>query len=122
MEKEINIIENVIEAISILNKTDDYLEGLNDKLSECDLVTSDLEHIIENNDLRNINLTVLFNEFQSNLLKRRKIKNDLALNIYLKNNRQKLQEKTNREFLIQGLKKIEEQTGDSKNYKNRKIN
>lgn len=121
MEKEINIIENVIEAISILNKTDDYLEGLNDKLSECDLVTSDLEHIIENNDLRNINLTVLFNEFQSNLLKRRKIKNNLALNIYLKNNRQKLQEKTNREFLIQGLKKIEEQTGDSKNYKNRKI-
>lgn len=121
MEKEINVIENIIQAVSILNKTDDYLEILSDKLSECDLITSDLEHIIENSNLQSINLPVLFNELQKNLLKRRKIKNDLALNIYLKNNRQKLQEKTNREFLIQGLRKIEEQTSDSKTYKNRKI-
>ena len=47
MENSINIIDNLIEAISILNKTDEYLENLGDRLSECDQLKSDFEHIIE---------------------------------------------------------------------------
>ena len=121
MENSINIIDNLIEAISILNKTDEYLENLGDRLSECDQLKSDFEHIIENSNLQDVNLQFLFNEFQKDLLDRRKIKNDIALNTYLKKNSNKLQEKANRAFLIQGLKNVEKQTSDSTDYKNRII-
>lgn len=49
MEGEnINIIDNIIQAVSILNKTDEYLESLTNRLSECDSLVSDYEHFIEN--------------------------------------------------------------------------
>lgn len=119
MKTDIDVIDNIIQAISILNKTDEYLEGLTCKLSECDQMKSDFEHIVENNKCENINLQLFFNEFQKCLLNRRKVKKDLALNNYYKNNISKLREKSNREFLIQGLKSIDNEKSDSNDYQNR---
>lgn len=118
MKTDIDVIDNIVQAISILNKTDEYLEGLNCKLSECDQMKSDFEHIVENNKCENINLQLFFNEFQKCLLNRRKVKKDLSLSVYYKNNIAKLQEKDNREFLIQGLKNVDNKT-DSNDYQNR---
>ena len=118
MKTDIDVIDNIVQAISILNKTDEYLEGLACKLSECDQMKSDFEHIVENNKCESINLQLFFNEFQKCLLNRRKIKKDLSLSVYYKNNIAKLQEKNNREFLIQGLKNVNSKT-DSYDYKNR---
>ena len=118
MKADIDVIDNIIQAISILNKTDEYLEGLACKLSKCDQMKSDFEHIVENNKCESINLQLFFNEFQKCLLNRRKIKKDLSLSVYYKNNIAKLQEKNNREFLIQGLKNVDNKT-DSNDYQNR---
>ena len=118
MKTDIDVIDNIVQAISILNKTDEYLEGLACKLSECDQMKSDFEHIVENNKCESINLQLFFNEFQKCLLNRRKIKKDLSLSVYYKNNIAKLQEKNNREFLIQGLKNVDNKT-DSNDYQNR---
>lgn len=118
MKTDIDVIDNIVQAISILNKTDEYLEGLACKLSECDQMKSDFEHILENNKCENINLQLFFNEFQKCLLKRRKVKKDLSLSVYYKNNIAKLQEKDNREFLTQGLKNVDNKT-NSNDYQNR---
>ena len=40
-EENINIIENIIQAVSILNKTDEYLESLVTRLSECDSLSQE---------------------------------------------------------------------------------
>lgn len=104
--KEINVIDNIIQAISILNKTDDYLEKLVGNLSDCDKLNSDFEHIIENYDLEKIDLKKLYVQMQMNYNRRRKIKKDMQINIYYKNNIAKLGISTQREFLIQGLKNL----------------
>lgn len=105
MEGEINIIESFVQAISILNKTDEYLDSLVDRLSECDKLETDYRHFIELNDLENIDLNKLFLDIQLNLKKRRKIKQDLTLKTYIDNNLNKLSNKSYREFFIQGIKK-----------------
>ena len=54
--QDIDIIGNLIEAISILNKTDEYLENLVNMLSECDSLKSDYENLIENTPNEEVNL------------------------------------------------------------------
>ena len=41
-----DILDNLIQAVSILNKTEEYLESLPNRLSECDSIISDYEHFI----------------------------------------------------------------------------
>ncbi len=110
MEKE-NIIDGIIQAISILNKIDDYLDGLSTKLSECDSLISDYEHFIENTPIEEVNLEELYLNMQSNFAKRRIIKNNISLNSSYKNLTSKLNNSTNREFLIQNLKNIQAKLG-----------
>lgn len=86
MEGEnINIIENIIQAVSILNKTDEYLESLTTRLSECDSLISDYEHFIESTPLDEVNLEKLYQDMQSNFMKRRIIKNDMFIGNNYKN-------------------------------------
>lgn len=105
MEGEnINIIDNIIQAISILNKTNEYLESLTNRLSECDSLVSDYEHFIENTPIDEVDLKKLYQNMQDNFIKRRNIKNDMAINDNYKNLTARLNNITNREFLIQSLK------------------
>lgn len=106
-EENINIIENIIQAVSILNKTDEYLESLVTRLSECDSLISDYEHFIENTSIEEVNLKALYQDMQKNFMKRRIIKNNMAINGSYKNLVAKLNNSTNREFLIQSLKKTQ---------------
>ena len=71
MEGEINIIENLIQAVSILNKTDEYLDSLNDRLSEYDSLNSDFEHFIEFTPIEKVNLKELYTFMQQTYQKRR---------------------------------------------------
>ena len=106
IKEEINILDNIIQAVSILNKTEDYIEQLDDKLSEFDKLNSDFEHLIENADINNLNLKELYTKMQNLYLNRRKVKQDKSIGVYFKNNSGKLNISSNREMLIQGLKTI----------------
>lgn len=112
MEGEnINIIENIIQAVSILNKTDEYLESLTTRLSECDSLISDYEHFIESTPINEVNLEKLYQDMQNNFMKRRVIKNNMAINDNYKNLTSRLNNITNREFLIQNLKNTQSKIG-----------
>lgn len=112
MNKEnVNIIDNLIQAISILNKTDEYLEGLVDRLSECDSLISDYEHFIEGTPIDEVNLKELYLNMQENFKKRRIIKNDMTLRDNYKNLVTRLNNSTNREFLIQNMKTVQSKIG-----------
>lgn len=108
IKEEINILDNIIQAVSILNKTEEYIEQLDDKLSEFDKLNSDFEHLIENADINNVNLKELYTKMQKLYLSRRKVKQDKSIGVYFINNSLKLNIKTNREMLIQGLKNVTE--------------
>lgn len=121
MNGEISVVENIIHAISILNKTDEYLDSLNDRLSECDSLNSDLEHLIEFTPIEKVNLKELYSVMQKIYLKRRKIKNDMTINKIYKNNISKLQESGNMEILVQYMKTTENKN-DNLTYTNRILN
>lgn len=110
-EESINIIDNIIQTISILNKTDEYLESLTNRLSECDSLVSDYEHFIENTPIEEVNLEKLYQKMQENFIKRRNIKNDMAINDNYKNLTARLNNIANREFLIQNLKNVQSKLG-----------
>lgn len=112
MEGEnINIIDNIAQAISILNKTDKYLENLYDRLSKCDSLVSDYEHFIENTPIEEVNLQKLYQDMQNNFIIRRNIKNDIAINDNYKNLTSRLNNSINREFLLQNLKNAQSKLG-----------
>lgn len=111
VKEEINIIENLVQAVSILNKTDEYLESLDAGLSECDSLISDYEHFIENIDVDKVDLKQLFLDMQSNFEKRRIIKNNITLRDNYKNLSNRLNNSVNREFLIQNMKNSESKLG-----------
>lgn len=106
-----NIIENIIQAVSILNKTDEYLESLTTRLSECDSLVSDYEHFIESTPINEVNLEKLYQDMQNNFMKRRVIKNNIAINDNYKNLTSRLNNIANREFLIQNLKNTQSKIG-----------
>ena len=107
----IDVIGNIIQAVSILNKTDEYLESLTDRLSECDSLISDYEHFIEKTPLEEIDLQKLYSDMKSNFEKRRVIKNDMTISNNYKNMVSRFNNITNREFLIQSLKNIQSKLG-----------
>lgn len=112
MEGEnINIIENIIQAVSILNKTDEYLESLVVRLSKYDSLVSDYEHFIESTPINEVNLEKLYQDMQNNFMKRRVIKNNMAINDNYKNLTSRLNNIANREFLIQNLKNTQSKIG-----------
>lgn len=105
--EQANIIENLIQAVSILNKTDEYSNSLSDKLSECDKLETDFRHIIELKSVDEVNLKKLYLSMQDNFNKRRKIKKDMEISRSLTVNIGKLTNASNREILIQTLKNVE---------------
>lgn len=102
--EQLSIIECLITAISTLNKLDEYMESLDNKLSECDSLISDYEHFIENTPIEQINLEKLYLDMQNTFNKRRIIKNDIALKDNYKNLNGRLNNSTNREFLLHNMK------------------
>jgi len=106
-----DIVENLIQAVSILNKTEEYLESLPDRLSECDSLISDYEHLIENNDITEIDSKKLFAEMKAVLNKRRIVKNNLTLRDNYKNMVARLNNTTNREFFIHNMKTAQSKLG-----------
>ena len=111
MKGEINVIDNLIQAVSILNNMDQYLESLNDGLSECDSLISDYEHFIENTPIEQIDLKKLYTSMQEVFNKRRIIKDNITLRDNYKNLNGRLNNSANREILLQQMKNVQSKLG-----------
>lgn len=110
-EQNMNIIDDIIQAIALLNKTDEYLESLYDRLSKSYSLVSDYEHFIENTPVDEVNLKKLYKDMQSNFIKRRNIKNEITIKDKYEPLIANFNNKTNREFLIQSLKNVQSKLG-----------
>ena len=111
------MIEEIENAILVLNKIDEYFETLSSLISNNDLAISDLYHYIENNSLNSKSSYRMMKELKERLKERRRLKNEQAIMNVYNNQKQKLIELNNRKMLMVNLKK--EQKKLQTPYKNR---
>lgn len=111
------MIEEIKEAVSLLDKIDEYNEILPSLMSNNDLAISDLYHYIENNSLSSKSSYRMIKELKERLKERRKLKNQQAIMNVYNNQKQKLIELNNRKMLVVNLCK--EQKKLKTPYKNR---
>ena len=111
------MIDEMIDAITTLNKIDDDIDELPKQQSECDSKLSDLYHILENYKLDATQCCAFVKEMQKVCLERRKVKDNIEIGKVIKNNIAKLNNKDNRQFLINELKVREKRLNGE--YKNR---
>lgn len=83
MKEQINIVDNIIQAISILNKTEEYLGSLGNRLSECDNLNNAFYHFIEMTPIEKVNLEKLYLIMQENLKTRRQMIQELELKMVI---------------------------------------
>lgn len=102
---KIDVLKNIDEAVKLLNELDDYQDSLSDELSKQDLSLSDLYHFIEFNKMDSKACYRMVKELKRVLSKRRKIKNDMALLRTFESQKDRLQKKSNRDFLISNIHK-----------------
>lgn len=111
------MIEEIKEAVLLLNKIDEYIETLPTLMSNNDQAISDLYHYIENNTLNSKSSYRMIKELKERLKERRKLKNQQAIMNVYNNQKQKLVELNNRKMLVGNLCKEEKKLEAP--YKNR---
>ena len=112
-----NVIEELKEAVSIINKVDEYKDSLVDRLSEQDKKLSDLLHYIENNKLSTAQCYRIVKEIKKQREIRRKVKNDMNILSTYDKHINKLLNKNNRSMLLAELYKVDKRL--QAEYKNR---
>ena len=106
---EIDVKETVIEACKLLDKISDYDNNVNEVISESDLAICDIYHYIESNNISTKGCYRVVKELKSNLLKRRKAKQDQELINTFNRNINKLVNTDNRKMLISEIERREKQ-------------
>lgn len=112
-----DVLEELKNAINILNKVDEYKDTLVDKLSEQDKRLSDLEHYIEENKLSTNQCYRMIKEIKKQREIRRKIKNDYTILTNYGNNINKLINHDSRRMLLEKIYKVNKSL--EAKYKNR---
>ena len=112
-----NVIEELKEAVSIINKVDEYKDSLVDRLSEQDKKLSDLLHYIENNKLSTAQCYRIVKEIKKQREIRRKVKNDMNILSTYDKHINKLLNTNNRSMLLAELYKVDKRL--QAEYKNR---
>lgn len=112
-----DVLEELKNAINILNKVDEYKDSLVDKLSEQDKRLSDLEHYIEENKLSTNQCYRMIKEIKKQREIRRKIKNDYTILTNYGNNINKLINHDSRRMLLEKVYKTNKSLETK--YKNR---
>jgi len=105
----VNIVEELTNAIKILDKVEEYTDGLCEALSNEDQRISDLLHYIENNNINAAQSCHLIKEIKKVRIERRKIKNDMELARAYKDNINKLMNTDNRKMILAKLNKTSKQ-------------
>ncbi len=112
-----DIISDLKQVITVLDKFDNYRESYPEKVSKVDNKLNDLYHYIENNTLTTNQRYRIVGEIQKIRKERRILKNAGSLLNYYQKNIGKLNNTNNRKFLLSGINQVNKSL-DLK-YKNR---
>jgi hypothetical protein len=108
----LDIVEEITEIIDGLNRIDNYIDSLKNKLSNIDLKQQEMLHYIESNKINILWCYKYVRELKRIRIERRKIKNDtIILNRYVEQ-KDKLINKENRQFLLSDLYKRKKKLDD----------
>jgi len=117
MDKQVDVIENLIQAVSLLNKTEEYFQSLDEELSKNDSLLANYEHFIENENVSEINLKELFMQMKGIYNNRRVVKDNMILKQTFDRNRSKLNNIANRQLFIQYMKTSKSKIPNTYTYK-----
>ncbi len=112
-----DIISDLKQVITVLDKFDNYRENYPEKVSKVDNKLNDLYHYIENNSLTTNQRYRIVGEIQKIRKERRTLKNAGSLLNYYQKNIGKLNNTNNRKFLLSGINQVNKSLGLK--YKNR---
>lgn len=115
--EEIDVLEEVKNAVDILNRIDEYHVTLSDRLSALDSRTQDLLHYIESNSINVLWCYRMIKELKTIRIERRKVKNDMELLTKYTEVKNRLTSKDSRTFILSELHKRNKQLQTT--YKNR---
>lgn len=106
-----DVLENIKQVVTILSNIEEYQETLSSELSKYDCMTSDLLHYIEDEKLDAIKMCKIVKEIKKIRIDRRKIKRDMELTRVFENNKAKLSNKDNMQFLMSEIIKTNKKMG-----------
>lgn len=109
-----SVLENIKQALSLLQENEDHYGELIDALSDTDKKTDYLLHYIEFNNVPVTQGYKIIKEFKRLREKRRTIKNDLELMKVFKENEQKMVNSKNREILLTTVCKTDNKQQNAK--------
>lgn len=114
---DFNIIEELKDVTTKLDKLDEYFNSMSELESNVDMKLSDLYHYIENNTLKTNECYRIVREIKKQRQIRRILKNDYALLSTYKNNHQRLNNEKNRKLFLAEMYKTQKSLNTK--YKNR---
>ena len=100
------IIDDINQVLSLLDKIDSEYKELPDKLSRADLQLSDIYHFIENNNLSARGCCRIVKLLKSVLSERRAIKMEKAISMSFNSNKNKLVNEGNRSILTTSINQL----------------
>lgn len=100
-----NIVEEITNAVKLLDVIENYTDGLCEALSNEDQKISDLLHYIENNNINAAQSCHLIKEIKRVREARRKVKKDMEIAKVYKDNINKLINTENRKMLLSKIHK-----------------
>ena len=109
-----SVLENIKQALNLLQENEDNYNELNESLSETDKKTDYWLHYIEFNNVPVTQTYKIIKEIKSLREKRRIIKNDLELLKVFKDNEQKMVNSKNREILLNSICKTDNKQQNAK--------
>ena len=109
-----NVLDNIKQAIDLLEQNEEYYEGLHDLLSKYDRKIDYWMHYIEFNNIKVTETYKIIKEIKRLREERRILKNDIELIKVYKENESKMQNVSNRKILLTQLCKIDNKQKSAK--------
>ena len=111
------MVESIQKSCEMLNEIEEYSQSLNDRLSEYDLRTADILHLIENEKLNSSQCWRVLKELKEIRNERRKVKQDMSIAYVFEKHKNKLVNKDNRIMLMTEIFKCQKNLGSNYKYK-----
>ena len=109
-----NVLDNIKQAIDLLEQNEEYYDGLHDLLSKLDKKIDYWLHYIEFNNIKVTETYKIIKEVKRLREERRILKNDIELIKAYKENESKMQNVSNRKILLTQLCKIDNKQKNAK--------
>lgn len=109
-----NVLDNIKQAIDLLEQNEEYYDGLHDLLSKLDRKIDYWLHYIEFNNIKVTETYKIIKEIKRLREERRILKNDIELIKAYKENESKMQNVSNRKILLTQLCKIDNKQKNAK--------